>query len=135
IEDLFAKFLETEPVSTTEDLFQQIQTALTTHIEIEARAFYRAVRPFAAEQIDSAVKEHAAIRKILAELLDNTPTESLFASRFTELMGIVKRHIRVDEGPNGILKVARRHLNTKDLSKVSTQIRAIKRSIEGKLAA
>jgi hemerythrin superfamily protein len=135
IEDLFAKFLETEPENTQEDLFQQIQTALSTHTEIEERALYPAVRPFALEQVDSAIKEHDEVRRILTELLDNDLNESVFESLFTELMDIVNRHVREDEGPNGILEVARRRLNAKTLSKVSTQIRAIKRSLHGPLAA
>jgi hemerythrin superfamily protein len=135
IEDLFAKFLETEPENTQEDLFQQIETALTTHTEIEERALYPAVRPFALEQVDLAIEEHDEVRRILAELLDNDLNESVFESRFTDLMDIVNRHIREDEGPNGILEVARRRLNAKTLSKVSTQIRAIKRSLHGPLAA
>jgi hemerythrin superfamily protein len=135
IEDLFAKFLETEPENTQEDLFQQIYAALTTHAEIEERALYPAVRPFALERVDSAIREHDEVRKILVELLDNDLNESVFESRFIELMNIMNRHVREHEGPNGILEVARRHLNPKSLSKVSTQIRAIKRSIHGKLAA
>lgn len=135
IEDLFAKFLETEPENTQEDLFEQIHTALTTHAEIEERALYPAVRPYAPERVDSAVREHDEVRKILVELLDNDLNESVFESRFIELMNIVNRHVREDEGPNGILELARHHLNAKALSKVSTQIRAIKRSSHGKLAA
>jgi hemerythrin superfamily protein len=135
IEDLIAKFLETEPEATPDDLFQQIQTALTTHIEIEERVLYPAVRQFAPERVDLASKEHAEMRKILAELLNSDLNEALFESRFRELIDNVNRHIREDEGPNGILELARDHLSTKTLSKMTIQIRALRRSIEGKLAA
>jgi hemerythrin superfamily protein len=135
IENLFAKFLETEPEATPDDLFQQIQTALTTHIEIEEHVLYPAVRQFAPERVDLASKEHAEVRKILAELLNSDLNEVLFESRFRELIDTVKRHVWEAEGPNGILELAHRHLSPKILSKLTTQIRALRRRIEGRLAA
>ena len=135
IENLFAKFLETEPESTPDDLFQQIQTALTTHIEIEERVLYPAVRKFAPELVDRADKEHAEVRKILGELLNSDLNEVLFESRFRELIDTVNRHVQEAEEPNGILELARRHLGAQTLSKLATQIRTLRRRIDGKLAA
>jgi hemerythrin superfamily protein len=135
IEDLFARFLETEPEITGEDLFQQIQTALIAHAAIEERALYPAVRPFALERVEAGIKEHLEVRKILADWIDYELNEKDFESEFTELMGLVNRHIREDEGPNGILELARRNLDAKTLSRMTTQIIAIKRSIAGRLAA
>jgi hemerythrin superfamily protein len=135
IEELFARFLETETEITQEDLNQQIQTTLNAHAEIEERALYPAVRRFAPQQVDLAIKEHDEVRAILSELLDPDLNEEEFENRFTELMDKVNHHIREGEGPNGILDLARSRLDAKTLSKMATQMRAIKRSIEGKLAA
>ena len=135
IEELFAKFLQTEPEGTEEDLYQQIQTALNAHAEMEERAFYPAVKPFAKEQVEEALKEHAQVKEVLARLLDADVDEEEFEEEFSQLMEDVRHHVEQEEAPGGLLEIARLQLNPSTLQSMGSEIQRIKGNVEEDLAA
>jgi hemerythrin superfamily protein len=135
VEKLFAHFLETDSENTQEDLYQRIHTTLTAHAEMEERVFYPAVRQFAPEQVDEALREHAEVKQILAELLDADINEEEAETRFERLMDDVKHHIDEEESPQGILAVAQQNLDDESLEEMARQILNIKHQIEEDLAA
>lgn len=135
IEKLLAHFLETDSENTQEDLYQRIQTALTAHAEMEERVFYPAIKQFAPEQVEEALREYAEVKQTLAELLDADLNEDDFETRFEKLMDDVRHHVEEEESPGGILAVAQQNLDEESLSELSRQILNIRHQIEEDLAA
>jgi len=135
IEDLFATFLEAEGEMTQEDLYQQIQTGLNAHAEMEERVLYPAVKQFAEEQVAESLREHAEVKEMLAKLLDADLNEEEFETQFTKLMEDVRHHVEEEESPKGILEIARQNLDEDALSKMAKDLRSIQRGVEKDLAA
>ena len=135
VEQLFSDFLENASETTQEDLFQQIETELLAHGEAEEQVFYPALRSHAAAKVEEAIKEHARVKQLLADLLDEEVNEEDFETKFTELMEDVQQHVTEEEGPGGVMEIARQVLDQEELSKMAAQIEAIKRDVEGELAA
>jgi hemerythrin superfamily protein len=135
IDELFLKFVGTESDPIREDLFQQIQTRLNAHADMEERVLYPAVEAFASDQVEEALTEHRQVKQILAELLAVDVNEESFDSRFTELMDDVRRHVEEEESSSGILDVARQRLDAKKLVQMAAELRRIRRETEEDLAA
>ena len=136
VEDLFAAFLQAEDSEEErEEIFQQIQIELSAHAEAEERAFYPAVQAEIPEQVDEALQEHSDVKELLAELLDMDFDDDGFDTGFTNLMKAVQQHVEEEEGPNGIMETARQKLSAETLAAISKEIEAVKREIEGEMAA
>ena len=135
VEELFSKFLETDSELTQEDLFQQIQTELTAHAEAEERVFYPAIREHGSGAIEQALQDHARVKELLMEILTADLDEDGFESRFTELMQDVRSHVEEEEGPGGIMEMARQNLDDVTLRRMVEDIRTVKESIEDDMAA
>jgi hemerythrin superfamily protein len=136
VEQLFAAFLQAEDSEEQrEENFQQIQIELSAHAEAEERAFYPAVQAEIPEQVDEALQEHSEVKQMLAEILAMEFDEDGFDARFTALMKAVQHHVDEEEGPGGILETARQKLNPETLAKIADEIDAIKREVEGEMAA
>jgi hemerythrin superfamily protein len=135
VERLFSEFLTTESDDVREELFEQIQTELLAHGEAEELAFYPALRSAAPEQVEEAIEEHAEMQEMLAELSDVEFEDVDFDERFMELMRTVQDHVAEEESPGGLMEVAWETLDSKTLSKLASDIQAIKRGVEGEMAA
>ena len=135
IEDLFAKFLETDSEVTQETLFEQIETGLNIHSEMEERVLYPALRQFAPEKVDEAIDEHSEVKDLLLELLESDLDEDAFESQFTRLVEDVRRHVEEEESPNGLLALAQQHFNNEQLLAMARDLLDVKREVEEDLAA
>jgi len=136
VEDLFAAFLQAEDSEEErEGIFQQIQIELSAHAEAEERAFYPAVQAEIPEQVDEALQEHSEMKEVLAELLGMDFDQEGFDSKFTSLMKAVQRHVDEEEGPEGIMETARQKLGAETLASISDEIEAVKREVQGDMAA
>src|SRR5215467_10961695 len=92
IEELFHDFFETESETAQEDIFQLIETGLTAHSEMEEQVFYPAMEEFAPDKVEEAVREHAEVKELLADLLGADLNEETFESMFQKLMDDVRKH-------------------------------------------
>jgi hemerythrin superfamily protein len=135
IEKLFGRFLETESETSQEDLYQEIQTGLALHAEMEERVLYPAMKPFAAAPVEKAIQHHIEVKEILAKLLDPDLDEQTCEYCITQLMEDVRRHIREEEAPDGILAAARQHLDADTLVEMAAHMTAIQNGSEHNLAA
>jgi hemerythrin superfamily protein len=135
IEDLFAKFLETDSEVTQETLFEQIETGLNIHSEMEERVLYPALRQFAPEKVDEAIDEHSEVKDLLLELLESDLDEDAFESQFNRLVEDVRHHVEEEESPNGLLALAQQHFNNEQLSAMARDLLDVKREVEEDLAA
>jgi len=135
MEELFAKFLETDSEVSQEALFEQIETGLNTHSEMEERVLYPALRQFAPEKVDEAIDEHSEVKDLLLDLLESDLDEDAFESQFNRLVEDVRHHVEEEESPNGLLALAQQHFNTEQLSAMARDLLAVKREVEEDLAA
>jgi hemerythrin superfamily protein len=135
IEELFAKFLETDSEVTQESLFEQIETGLNTHSEMEERVLYPALRKFAPEKVDEAIDEHAQVKDLLLDLLESDLDEDAFESQFNRLVEDVRHHVEEEESPDGLLALAQQHFNKEELSAMARDLLDVKREVEEDLAA
>jgi hemerythrin superfamily protein len=135
IEELFRDFFETESETALEDNFQQIETVLTAHSEMEEQVFYPAVEEFAPDKVEEAVREHAEVKEMLADLLDADLNEDTFESKFQKLMVDVRQHVKEEEAPGGILAIAEASLDRERLSKMAHEMVNVQRRIKEDMAA
>lgn len=135
IEELFEQFLQAEADLTQEELFQEIQTGLSAHSEMEERVLYAELKSIAADQVEKALKEHSEVKRILAELMDGDVGEHSFEKSFRELRQDVQTHVEEEEAPGGILELAREHFSDGKLSQMGSRMQDIQRREREDLAA
>lgn len=136
VENLFAAFVQAEESEEQrEQIFQQIQIELSAHAEAEEKAFYPAVQAEIPAQVDEALQEHSDVKEMLAELLNMDFDDERFDSSFTNLMKAVQHHVEEEEGPGGVMDIARQTLESETLRTMADDIETIKRKIQGEMAA
>ena len=135
VDELFTQFLSAESDLTLEDLFQQIETALTAHTEMEEKVLYPAVKKFAPEKVQEALHEHSQVKELLTDLLGIDIDDEEFESQFNRLVEDVRHHVKEEESPEGILEVARQHMNHQELARLGVELQRIKKETEEDLAA
>lgn len=136
VEKLFSEFLASEAADgRQEDLFQEIQTELLVHAEVEEQAFYPALKNEVPDQVEQAIEDHLAVKQILAELLDADFEDEIFETRFMQLMEDVQNHVKEEEGPGGIMEIARERLDSEALANLGREIQRIKQNVQRDLAA
>src|SRR3954468_7681115 len=123
VERLFSEFLEAEDAAAQqrEEIFQQIEKELLVHGDIEEQIFYPAVEDFVPSEVEEAVRDHQEVRDMLAELLEIEIDDEEFERRLMKLMEVVRQHVQDEEGPGGILEVARQRLTTARLQNMAKQ--------------
>jgi len=137
VERLFSEFLASEDSEPDqrEEIFQQIEKELLVHGEVEEKIFYPAVEDFSPEKVEEAVREHAEVKQILADMLELEIEDDAFDKKLTFLMETVQRHVQEEEAKDGILEIARQKMNNARLEQLARQIRELKRSSSEELAA
>ncbi len=136
VEELFASFLQMgSSEEQREETFQQIQIELAAHSEAEEKAFYPLLQAEIPDQVDEALQEHSEIKEMLMEILGLDFAEDGFDTKFTNLMKAVQHHVEEEEGPGGIMEIARQKISAQTLTDLTKEIEAIKRDVEGEMAA
>ncbi len=135
IEELFQKFLAAEGETTEESLFQQIETGLSAHSEMEEQVFYPALKDIAGDKVKEALKEHAEVKQMLADLLDADLNDEDFEPKFQKLVEDVRHHVKEEEAPNGVLELAAESLGAEQLSEMAREMLRIQRGIKDDMAA
>jgi hemerythrin superfamily protein len=137
VEDLFAQITssgESEP-SEQEKILQQIEKELLVHGDIEEQIFYPAVQGLAAGKVEEAIGEHAEVKELLADLLELDIDDDQFDETLTTLIDLVTDHVAEEEAADGILAMARKHLDESKLQDLAQKMQALKKASEDELAA
>ena len=93
------KALEEAEVEEKEELFEKLADALATHAAIEERHFYPATKDDRTEELlEEAVEEHLSVKRLIADLLDMSPSEAQFDAKVKVLREQVEHHIEEEEG-------------------------------------
>src|SRR5713226_2431332 len=124
VQQLFLEFLsaEDEDFARREDLFQQIDRALLAHSDAEEQIFYPSIEKHAPELVKEALSEHQAVKQLLLEMLDLEVDDNEFDNRMNTLIQNVESHVQEEEGPGGILEIARQKLSQRELDDMGRRI-------------
>ncbi len=118
-----------------EELFQQIDKALLIHTDAEEQIFYPALEKHKPDLTQQAMSEHQEVKQLLAELLDLEIDDQAFEDHMTTLARKVEAHVRDEEGPGGLMELARQKLSAQDLDEMGRRIEQLKRDSEEEMAA
>jgi hemerythrin-like domain-containing protein len=99
VKDLFKQYQAAEEDSEKQELFEQIADDFAAHGEIEEKIFYPAVYVGALkEQLQEAVEEHLAAKRVAADLLDMVPSDPQFDPKMKVLKELIEHHVEEEEG-------------------------------------
>jgi hemerythrin superfamily protein len=91
--------LEDAELEEKEELFEKLADALAAHAAIEEQHFYPATKDDRTEELlQEAVEEHLAVKRLIADLLDMSPSEPQFDAKVKVLREQVEHHIEEEEG-------------------------------------
>ena len=135
IEELFQNFLAAESDMTQEDLLQEIETGLIAHSEMEEQVFYPAMKDIAPDTVIEALKEHAEVKQMLADLPDADLGDEGFEFRFQKLVEDVRHHVKEEEAPGGILELATKSLGAGQLYEMMNEMLRVQSRIKEDMAA
>jgi len=99
VKALFGKYEKADDDSSKQELFEKIADALAAHSTIEEKIFYPSVyvgslRP----QLDEAVEEHLAAKRVIADLLELQPEDEQFDAKMKVLKEEIEHHVEGEEG-------------------------------------
>lgn len=98
VEDLFEEIEDTEDLEAKADLFEQLADKLAIHAAIEEHHFYPAVKEKRTEDILlESLQEHLAVKRVLADLLENDVENETFDAQLTVLKETVSHHVEEEE--------------------------------------
>ena len=118
-----------------EELFQQIDKALLIHTDCEEQIFYPALEKHNPDLTQQAMSEHQEVKQLLAELLDLEIDDQAFEDHMFTLAQTVEAHVQDEEGPGGLMELARQTLSAQDLDEMGRRIEQLKKDSEEELAA
>ncbi len=122
--DLFANYEQTDDDKEKQDLFFQIADKLAAHATIEERVFYPSAYADKTQRLlTESVEEHLAMKRIIADLLDMTPSDNNFDAKVKVLKDEIEHH--VDEEENQLFKSVRRTLGKERLELLGKQMKAL----------
>jgi hemerythrin superfamily protein len=114
----FAQFKKTRSTGRKQGLVEKICHALKVHTRIEEEIFYPAflVATRDKDKHHEAEVEHAAAKRLIAEIEAMNPEDDYFEAKVTVLSEMIKHHVKEEEKPGGLFAEARRsHMDLDDL--------------------
>jgi hemerythrin superfamily protein len=100
VEDLFEKFESAgeKARKSKEKLCREISDKLAMHAEIEEKLFYPESKVEDTEEIlRESVEEHLSMKRILADLLETSPSDEQFEAKMKVLKEQVEHHVEEEE--------------------------------------
>ncbi|QRK09884.1 hemerythrin domain-containing protein [Archangium violaceum] len=80
------------------DLFVRIADNLAAHAMIEEKIFYPSVYVGpTADKLQEAVEEHLSVKRVIADLLDMSPSDAQFKAKMKVLQELVEHHVEEEE--------------------------------------
>jgi len=99
VKTLFGSFKAADGDAQRLEIFEQIADALAAHCVVEEKLFYPSVYVGRLkEQLQEAVEEHLAAKRLIADLLDLEPEDAQFDAKMTVLEAEIAHHVEEEEG-------------------------------------
>jgi hemerythrin superfamily protein len=81
-----------------QELFDRLADALAVHATIEEKHFYPATKNARTEELlQEAVEEHLGAKRIIADLLEMSPSDAQFDAKVKVLKEMVEHHVEEEE--------------------------------------
>jgi hemerythrin superfamily protein len=81
------------------ELFDELADALAVHATIEEKHFYPATKNARTEELlQEAVEEHLNAKRVIADLLEMSPSDEQFDAKVKVLQEMIEHHIEEEEG-------------------------------------
>jgi iron-sulfur cluster repair protein YtfE (RIC family) len=128
--DLLGQAEEAETPAQMRKLFEVIADQLAIHSAIEERIFYPMVNGEETEEaLMEAVEEHLGVKRLIADMLDLTPTDPHFAAKLIVLREQVEHHI--EDERRDIFPAVRKMLDGDQLEALGEEMVAMIVDLEG----
>jgi hemerythrin superfamily protein len=118
-----------------EEIFSEINSALTIHATIEEEIFYPAVRKAKSEQVKDevleALAEHKQIKALLTELSELSGNDDSFGPKLKVLKEDVEHH--VEEEQDEMFPDAKKYLGEKRLVELGLQLEERKQNLRAEM--
>jgi iron-sulfur cluster repair protein YtfE (RIC family) len=118
------------------ELFDEIQAALTVHMDIEETIFYPAVKQVPSDEVKDEVREadeeHHVVKLLLKELSKMTPKDEQFDAKVTVLKENVEHHVREEE--NELLPDAKKRLPAALLEQLGDEMEERKEALQTRVS-
>ena len=115
-----------------QNIFHQIENALTVHATIEEEIFYPAVKKAREEHVKDEVREgyeeHRQMKNVLAQIARITPGDETWDMKVKVLKEDVEHHVKEEEGE--MFPDARKFLGEKRLIALGAELEARKQALE-----
>ena len=132
VEGWFADYQKARSDSRKGKLAAQICQALKIHTAIEEEIFYPAFLDATEEtgKHHEAEVEHAAAKKLIAEIEDMQPGDDYYDAKVKVLSEMIKHHVKEEEKPGGMFSEARK--SDMDLDALGERLNARKQQLEAR---
>jgi hemerythrin superfamily protein len=133
VKKLFTQYeqLEEDELERRQELFEELNAAITLHAQIEDMLFYPAVLDVSTGKahrlVQEAHEEHLVIQFLLEDLSDLTPAEGGFDEKMRLLKETVERHIEEEEA--GLFQECRK-LPRERLLALSVEMEVLRNDLE-----
>jgi len=109
---------------TQERLCREISDQLAVHAEIEERIFYpESKQPDTAERLRESVEEHLAMKRLLAQIIEDGNDDARFQARMRVLEEQVEHHI--DEEEQELFPKVRRSCSREELEDLGRRMQQL----------
>ena len=133
VEALFGELERAGGAKARGQVFARIKKELDTHAAIEEERLYPAVAqadPSARAEVERSLAEHRMVKTLLRETAAMSPQAPGFEANVTLLRRNVEEHVAEEEGPGGILQVARRALGAGRRAELGREMAEHRKGIE-----
>ncbi len=124
VRDIFEEIADERDGEEKLELVQELSDNLAAHATIEERIFYPAAFASRTEELlREAVEEHLAMKRIVADLLELTPSDETFDAKVSVLREQVEHHVMEEEGE--LFPAVERELGQEELSRLGAEMKAL----------
>jgi hypothetical protein len=128
VEGWFDEYEQLEADAEKLALFNKIALALKVHTQIEEEIFYPEERgDIEDDMLDEAYVEHAAAKKLIAEIEAMKPGDEYYDAKVKVLGEYIKHHVKEEEQPGGLFSQAKR--GDEDLDEMGQRLQARKEEL------
>jgi hemerythrin superfamily protein len=123
VEELFEKFEKAGDKNdqVLMDLFARIADNLAAHATIEEKLFYPSVYVGpTADKLQEAVEEHLSAKRVIADLLDMSPSDEQFKAKMKVLQELVDHHVEEEE--KDLFKKVKKLMTKEELTSIGEQM-------------
>ena len=121
VEELFKRYEKAGDDSEKQEIFEQLADDFAAHGEIEEKIFYPAVYVGQLkEKLQEAVEEHLSAKRVIADLLEMSPSDEQFDAKMQVLKEQIEHHVEEEEGE--LFPLVRQNFAREELDSLGEQM-------------